>query len=441
MRPPGDDFSRGCPPLSVGHPVLPERTVQPDRRAAEMRAMDRREAGHGSTGAKRTETRPGAWLTNVTDVCLWSPEGMSRPTLQAYRWVYRIVSARGDREPLERWRRLFRDDRHAIELDGAVSELAALYRSLWQLRQLYVRYGVADDGDGTASWRVARQKRLQHVRDTARRVGLLLPETEGAAAGEAVKRDAACPVSQTPRPYGTPPMNDSSSKTPRQQGLYLPAEWHPHVGCWIGWPERADNWPQPSRRVHPVMVSLIHAIARYEPVTVVCSAAAFASVCAQLLPSREPPDGLQPPSTVRIVEMSCNDCWLRDTAPLFVIPGAELPFASVAGVDSAFNAWGGSGGGCYPDWSLDAQVARKVLQLERLPRFVNPMVLEGGSITVDGEGTLITTEQCLLNANRNPGWSRQRIEAQLRAYLGVECVLWLPLGIAGDADTDGHVDN
>ncbi|KAK4537931.1 hypothetical protein CDCA_CDCA15G3956 [Cyanidium caldarium] len=236
-------------------------------------------------------------------------------------------------------------------------------------------------------------------------------------------------------------MNDSSSKTPRQQGLYLPAEWHPHVGCWIGWPERADNWPQPSRRVHPVMVSLIHAIARYEPVTVVCSAAAFASVCAQLLPSREPPDGLQPPSTVRIVEMSCNDCWLRDTAPLFVIPGAELPFASVAGVDSAFNAWGGSGGGCYPDWSLDAQVARKVLQLERLPRFVNPMVLEGGSITVDGEGTLITTEQCLLNANRNPGWSRQRIEAQLRAYLGVECVLWLPLGIAGDADTDGHVDN
>ncbi|KAK4537932.1 hypothetical protein CDCA_CDCA15G3957 [Cyanidium caldarium] len=114
---------------------------------------------------------------------------MSRPTLQAYRWVYRIVSARGDREPLERWRRLFRDDRHAIELDGAVSELAALYRSLWQLRQLYVRYGVADDGDGTASWRVARQKRLQHVRDTARRVGLLLPETEGAAAGEAVKRD------------------------------------------------------------------------------------------------------------------------------------------------------------------------------------------------------------------------------------------------------------
>eukprot|EP00246_Nothoceros_aenigmaticus_P006928 TRINITY_DN2035_c0_g1_i1.p1 TRINITY_DN2035_c0_g1~~TRINITY_DN2035_c0_g1_i1.p1 ORF type:complete len:313 (+),score=40.31 TRINITY_DN2035_c0_g1_i1:285-1223(+) len=139
--------------------------------------------------------------------------------------------------------------------------------------------------------------------------------------------------------------------------------------------------------------------------------------------------------------MSMNDAWFRDTGPTFVVrekfkSGAEV-VRDVAGIKWTFNAWGG----LYNDWSQDQLVALKILEVERLPRFRNSLVLEGGSIHVDGEGTCITTEECLLNPNRNPTRSKEEIEEQLKLYLNVDKVIWLPCGLRADTDTSGHVDN
>lgn len=143
--------------------------------------------------------------------------------------------------------------------------------------------------------------------------------------------------------------------------------------------------------------------------------------------------------------MSINDSWFRDTGPTFVIrnttANAENAVSSVAGVDWNFNSWGGVVEGCYKDWNLDLLVARKILAIEKLPKFPHSMVLEGGSIHVDGEGTCLTTEECLLNKNRNPHLSKEQIENELKAYLGVRKIIWLPRGLLGDEDTNGHIDN
>ncbi|KPX04194.1 Agmatine deiminase [Pseudomonas syringae pv. cunninghamiae] len=140
---------------------------------------------------------------------------------------------------------------------------------------------------------------------------------------------------------------------------------------------------------------------------------------------------------IRVVEMSSNDAWMRDSGPTFVINDR----GEVRGVNWEFNAWGGFDGGLYAPWNLDSQLGSKVLEIERCPRYVTEgFVLEGGSIHVDGEGTLITTEECLLNRNRNPHLTREQIEAILGDYLAVDKVVWLPDGLFND-ETDGHVDN
>nr|GMC71871.1 agmatine deiminase [Ipomoea batatas] len=143
--------------------------------------------------------------------------------------------------------------------------------------------------------------------------------------------------------------------------------------------------------------------------------------------------------------MSMNDSWFRDSGPTFVIrKGAESSQnlePSVAGIDWTFNSWGGIEDGCYADWSQDLLVARKILSIERLPRFPQTMILEGGSIHVDGEGTCLTTEECLLNKNRNPDMTKEEIESELKAYLGVSKIIWLPRGLYGDDDTNGHIDS
>ncbi|KPW20682.1 Agmatine deiminase [Pseudomonas amygdali pv. aesculi] len=140
---------------------------------------------------------------------------------------------------------------------------------------------------------------------------------------------------------------------------------------------------------------------------------------------------------IRVVEMSSNDAWVRDSGPTFVINDR----GEVRGVNWEFNAWGGFDGGLYAPWNLDSQLGSKVLEIERCPRYVTEgFVLEGGSIHVDGEGTLITTEECLLNRNRNPHLTREQIEAILGDYLAVDKVVWLPDGLFND-ETDGHVDN
>jgi len=190
------------------------------------------------------------------------------------------------------------------------------------------------------------------------------------------------------------------------------------------WPERPDNWREAARPAQRAFATLAGAIARFEPVTV--------GVCG---PQFDPARALLPPE-VRVAEMSHDDCWMRDVGPTFVVN----THGERRGVDWQFNAWGGLDGGLYFPWDQDERVARKVLELEGCDRYAAPLVNEGGAIHVDGEGTVLSTEECLLNRNRNPELSRGQIEAALRAYLGAEKVVWLGRGVFGD-ETDGHVDN
>ncbi|MBS1861046.1 MAG: agmatine deiminase [Actinobacteria bacterium] len=212
--------------------------------------------------------------------------------------------------------------------------------------------------------------------------------------------------------------------TPAADGFRMPAEWEPHEGCWMAWPERPDNWREGAVPARAAYAAAASAIAASEPVTVAVSDRQFEPARAAL------------PDAVRVVEVSTDDAWIRDTGPTFVVDGA----GGRRGVDWIFNAWGGLDGGLYSPWDRDDRVAAKVLEVEGDARYRAPIVLEGGAIHVDGEGTVLTTEQCLLNRNRNPELDRPAIEAALHAHLGTEKVLWLGEGVLED-ETDGHVDN
>jgi len=212
--------------------------------------------------------------------------------------------------------------------------------------------------------------------------------------------------------------------TPRDAGYAMPAEWAPHAGCWMIWPERPDNWRHGGKPAQAAFVAVASAIAQFEPVTMLVSARQFANARAKL------------PDTVRVVEVSTNDSWCRDVGPSFLLG----PNGTLGGVDWPFNAWGGFKGGLYSPWDLDDQVAQKILGLERAKRFRAPLVIEGGAIHVDGEGTVLVAEQCVLNENRNEGSTRQEMERVLKDYLGVSHVIWVGQGVPGD-ETDGHIDN
>ena len=213
-------------------------------------------------------------------------------------------------------------------------------------------------------------------------------------------------------------------KTPARDGYWMPAERDAHAGCWMLWPERPDNWRQAALPAQTAFAAVAAAIARFEPVSVGVSAPQFENARARLAPG------------VRVVELSHDDCWMRDVGPTFVVNAK----GDLRGVDWHFNAWGGLNGGLYFPWDQDALVARKVLEIERCARYRPPLINEGGAIHVDGEGTALVTEECLLNPNRNPGLDRADIEALLREYLGVRAVVWLGRGVFND-ETDGHIDN
>ncbi len=212
--------------------------------------------------------------------------------------------------------------------------------------------------------------------------------------------------------------------TPRAAGFHMPAEWAPHAGCWMIWPERPDNWRLGAKPAQAAFIAVASAIARFEPVTMLASARQYENARATL------------PPEIRVLEMSSNDSWCRDVGPSFL----RGPNGELGGVDWIFNAWGGLKGGLYFPWDLDDQIAGKILGLERARRFRAPRVLEGGAIHVDGEGTVLVAEQCVLNENRNEGITRAAMEAMLRDYLGVSQIIWLGNGVPGD-ETDGHVDN
>ena len=209
----------------------------------------------------------------------------------------------------------------------------------------------------------------------------------------------------------------------------MPGEFELHAGCWMLWPERTDNWRLGAKPAQQTFAAVAAAIARFEPLTMCVSAAQYRNARSLL------------PPQVRLVEMSSNDAWMRDCGPTFVKNDQGV----VRGVDWDFNAWGGLDGGLYFPWDQDELVARKALEIERIDRYKahvdgQPFILEGGSIHVDGQGTLITTEECLLNPNRNPRLNKEQIEHALRQYLNVDTIIWLGQGVFND-ETSGHVDN
>ena len=215
-------------------------------------------------------------------------------------------------------------------------------------------------------------------------------------------------------------MSDTLKSTPQHDGFWMPAEFEPHAGCWMLWPQRPDNWRLQAGPAQRAFALVAAAIARFEPVTVGASAEQYALARAQL------------PAHVRVIELSSDDAWMRDVGPSFLVDG----HGGLRGVHWRFNAWGG----IYREFERDAAVAQKVLELADAPRYRAPMINEGGAFHVDGQGTVLVTEQCLLNPNRNPALSRARIEQLLHRYLGTRCAIWLGQGVVDD-ETGGHVDN
>lgn len=214
------------------------------------------------------------------------------------------------------------------------------------------------------------------------------------------------------------------NSSPKSAGFRMPGEFEPHEACWMLWPQRGDVWRLGAKPAQQAFVAVAEAIARSETVYVGVNDSQYDNARAML------------PPQVRVVEISSNDSWMRDMGPSFVINGA----GQRAGIDWIFNAWGGLNGGLYFPWDKDDRVAHKVCDVMGDQHFRAPLVLEGGAIHVDGEGTLLTTEECLLNANRNPHLTRAEIEAYLDAYLNISSIIWLPRGTFND-ETNGHVDN
>lgn len=219
-------------------------------------------------------------------------------------------------------------------------------------------------------------------------------------------------------------MSRLLNTTPATDGFRMPGEFEPHAGTWMLWPERPDNWRLGAKPAQQAFTAVASAIAESEPVTVGASGRQFRNARARL------------PAQVRVVEMSSNDSWMRDCGPTFVVDDR----GELRAVDWIFNAWGGLQGGLYFPWDEDDLVAAKVCDIERADRYRASIVLEGGSIHVDGEGTLITTEECLLNPNRNPELTRADIERSLADHLQLGKIIWLGRGVFND-ETSGHVDN
>jgi len=209
---------------------------------------------------------------------------------------------------------------------------------------------------------------------------------------------------------------------PADDGFFMPAEWAPHGRCWMEWPSRAETWGDRIEAARDAYVEVATAIARFEPVTMIAKPKNL--IDASLRVGKD--------KNINVYSLPHDDSWMRDNGPTFVVDGA----GAVAGVDWRWNAWGNK----YADHERDAAVAEEVLKHLEMRRYEAPLVLEGGAIHTDGEGTLLTTESVLLNPNRNPGIGRADMEELLAAYLGVRKVIWLGEGLKDDS-TDGHVDN
>ena len=211
---------------------------------------------------------------------------------------------------------------------------------------------------------------------------------------------------------------------PRDDGFHMPAEFDRHYGCIMIFPHRRDSWQNGAYAARKAFAEIIGIISRSEKMIVCARYDDYDSARFML------------PESVRVLEMESDDSWARDVAPTFVTNGSEI-----RGIDWGFNAWGGLTDGLYFPWDKDNKMARKLCDSMDIDTYdKRSFILEGGSIHSDGEGTVMTTEACLLSKGRNPEMSRDEIETELKAYLGAEKVLWLPCGIYND-ETNEHVDN
>lgn len=214
----------------------------------------------------------------------------------------------------------------------------------------------------------------------------------------------------------------------------MPAEWEPHRLTWLAWPTNKITWPGDLlRRTESVYLQIISALLTHEKVNLLVKDKKTAQTVLKTL-------AVQNANTSNLIFYKARtvDAWIRDYGPIFIKKDEGRRTKDTPGVFTKwiFNAWGGK----YSDLAKDNEVVDRLEPLKKIRRFDTGLVLEGGSIDVNGKGTCLTTEQCLLNPNRNPKLSRGNIEKKLKAYLGAVKVIWLKAGIHGD-DTDGHVDD
>src|SRR3954451_22962308 len=220
-------------------------------------------------------------------------------------------------------------------------------------------------------------------------------------------------------------MAETRSQTPLALGFRMPAEWHPHRSTWLTWPKDPETWPDRVTQVEEIYLQMIAALTPHEIVNLLVDDEGAGRIvrgrCTAATASR-----------ISFHNIQTVDSWIRDYGPNFLMgPEGEGAFN-----DWIFNAWGNK----YEALKKDDTVPRRLEPFLKLKRFSPGIVMEGGSIEVNGAGCVLTTEQCLLNPNRNPQLSSDEIEQYLKDYLGVTKVLWLGEGIVGD-DTDGHIDD
>ncbi len=227
------------------------------------------------------------------------------------------------------------------------------------------------------------------------------------------------------------------NSTPKQDGFRMPGEFEPQDHIFMIWPQRTDNWRQGAKPAQRAFTEVAKAIAKHTPVTMLVNNSQYANARARL------------PENIRVVEMSSDDSWCRDCGPTFVVNDET---GEIRGVDWIFNAWGGLKDGLYFPWANDDAMAQKICDLQGIDSYRTDadscpagldFILEGGSIHVDGEGTLITTEMCLLNpdSGRNyPDLDKEQIEMMLKEYLNLEKIIWIKDGI-DPYETNGHIDD
>ncbi|MBI2823810.1 MAG: agmatine deiminase family protein [Planctomycetia bacterium] len=218
-------------------------------------------------------------------------------------------------------------------------------------------------------------------------------------------------------------MSSMKSEPPAALGYRVPAEWEPHVATWLSWPHNLDTWPGQFEPIPAVFAELVRTLAAFEPVRILAGRPHVFDQARALVGDV---------AGVTIYDIATNDSWTRDHGPMFLTGPKGLPPALI---DWGYNAWGGK----YPPFDLDDQVPSKIADMLGMRRFEPGIILEGGAIDTNGRGTVLTTEQCLLNPNRNPRLSRGDVERYLADYGVGRHVVWLGEGIAGD-DTDGHID-